>query len=108
VNLATLQAPSEWPYFLSSFNSAPYPAFFTAAISFFTSVLPFSIFTTALSGCVTSALTTPGTFSSADRTFLGQLTGQVMPEIFKSTVSCALASVVCGLLAEVTGGMPVA
>jgi hypothetical protein len=62
-------------------------------MSFFASALPFSTFTTALSGWVTSALTTPGTFSSADRTRLGQFTGQVMPEIFKSTVSCAFASV---------------
>jgi hypothetical protein len=54
--------------------------------------LPFSTLTTALSGWVTSALMTPGTFSSADRTLLGQLTGQVIPEIFRSTVSWAFAS----------------
>jgi hypothetical protein len=69
-------------------------------MSFLASALPFSTLTTALSGWVTSALMTPGTFSSADRTRLGQLTGQVMPEIFKSTVSCVLASAAWGLLDE--------
>lgn len=46
-------------YFFSSFSEALYPAFSTAAMSFFESALPFSTFTTALSGWVTSALMTP-------------------------------------------------
>jgi hypothetical protein len=42
--------------------------------------------TTALSGMLTTALETPSTPSSADRTFLTQPTPQVMPVIFRLTV----------------------
>ena len=71
------------------------------------SVLPFLICTTALSGYVTSALTTPLTCSSADRTRFGQLTGQVIPEMARSTVSCcSLTWAVCGVLVSEAGEVP--
>ena len=71
------------------------------------SVLPFLICTTALSGYVTSALTTPVTFSSADRTRFGQLTGQVIPEMARFTVSCCSSTwAACGVLISETGEVP--
>ena len=68
---------------------AEYPAFLTALISCVLLTLLGSIFTIALSGMETLALTTPSIFVSADRTLATQLIPQVIPLTVKETC-CAV------------------
>lgn len=84
-------------------TDAPKPAALTAltSASLLTSLLAV---TTALSGMLTSALETPSTPSSADRTLFTQPTPHVMPVTLSSTVfvsaSAALISLVAVVLLE--------
>ncbi len=68
---------------------AEYPAFLTALISCVLLTLLGSIFTIALSGMETLALTTPSIFVSADRTLATQPIPQVIPLTVKETC-CAV------------------
>lgn len=79
-------------------SDAPKPAALTALMrsSLATSLLAV---TTALSGMLTSALETPSTPSSADRTFLTQPTPHVMPVTLSSTVLVSASAALISLVA---------
>ena len=81
-------------------TEAPKPASLTALIKSSLDTL-LSAVTTALSGILTSALETPSTPSSADRTFLTQPTPHVMPVTLSSTDLVSASSALISLAALV-------